>query len=179
MGTVTQNGFLWMNPCYLRQPISLRVRNFNGSTLKVNDKMGSPIEIAVTLVWKITDCFQALFDVEDFNSYLSIQNEAVVQHLTATCPYDDNSHVKNLTSRVGGENVNKLLGQELHERLAPAGITIIEAGTSHLTYAPEIAHAMLQRQQAIAIVSARKQMVERIVRMVEMAEWKENHEMEQ
>ena len=132
--------------------------------------MGNPIEIAAVIVWKVEDTAKAVFDVNDFNQYVDIQSEAAVRHLAGSCPYDNmEDEQSEITLRSGGENVNRLLITELNERLAAAGITIIEARISHLAYAPEIAGAMLQRQQAAAIVSARKLIVEGAVGMVEMA----------
>lgn len=170
IGTVKQNGLLWVNPFVRRQHISLRARNLNGQTLKVNDKVGNPIDIAAVVVWNVVDTARALFEVSDFNQFVSIQSEAAVRHLAGTCPYDnfeDDQAI--ITLRGGGETVNKMLVNELDERLAQAGIRVSEARISHLAYAPEIAGAMLQRQQATAVVSARKQIVEGAVGMVEMA----------
>lgn len=170
VGTVKQNGLLWANPFYLKRNVSLRARNFNGQNLKVNDKIGNPIEIAAVLVWQVTDTYKALFEVDDYNRYVAIQSEAAVRHLAGTCPYDnleDDSAL--ITLRDGGDKVCELLENELNARLAPAGIKIMEARISHLAYAQEIAHAMLQRQQAAAVVAARKLIVEGAVGMVEMA----------
>lgn len=169
-GTITTSGLLWANPFYIKRTVSLRARNFNGQTLKVNDKLGNPIEIAAVMVWKVTNSYMATFEVDDYVKYVAIQSEAAVRHLAGTCPYDniEDDHA-GLTLREGGEKVNELLENELNERLARAGITVIEARISHLAYAQEIAHAMLQRQQATAVVAARKQIVEGAVGMVEMA----------
>ena len=170
VGTVSQNGLLWSNPFYLKRNISLRARNFNGQNLKVNDKIGNPIEIAAVLVWQVTDTYKALFDVDDYSRYVAIQSEAAVRHLAGTCPYDNLEDDKaQITLRDGGDKVCEMLEKELNERLGPAGIKIMEARISHLAYAPEIAHAMLQRQQAAAVVAARKLIVEGAVGMVEMA----------
>ena len=169
-GTVKQNGFWWVNPFFVRKKISLRARNLNGSPLKVNDKIGNPIEIAAVIVWQVRDTFKAAFEVDNYVQYVNIQSEAAVRHLAGACPYDNfEDENAEITLRAGTEQVNQLLEQELNERLGPAGILIIEARISHLAYAPEIAGAMLQRQQATAVVAARKKIVEGAVGMVEMA----------
>jgi hypothetical protein len=170
VGTVKANGLLWVNPFYSSYRISLRSQNLEGSPLKVNDKMGNPIEIAAVIVWQVSDTYKAAFEVADYNQYVKIQSEAAVRHLATSCPYDhmEDEHA-DITLRDGGEQVNEMLEKELNERLAPAGIIIKEARISHLAYAPEIAGAMLQRQQATAIVSARFKIVEGAVGMVELA----------
>jgi regulator of protease activity HflC (stomatin/prohibitin superfamily) len=170
VGTVKANGLLWINPFYSSYRISLRSQNLEGTPLKVNDKMGNPIEIAAVIVWQVSDTYKAAFEVADYNYYIKIQSEAVVRHLATSCPYDhmEDEHA-DITLRDGGEQVNVLLEKELNERLAPAGIIIKEARISHLAYAPEIAGAMLQRQQATAIVAARFKIVEGAVGMVELA----------
>lgn len=169
-GTARKPGFHWANPFYTRNHVSLRARNLNGSTLKVNDKLGNPIEIAAVLVWQVQDTAKALLEVDDFGQYVVIQSEAAVRHLANTFPYDNiEEDVVGLTLRASTEQVNTLLEQELNERLARAGIYVIEARISHLAYAQEIAGAMLQRQQATAVVAARRQIVEGAVGMVEMA----------
>jgi regulator of protease activity HflC (stomatin/prohibitin superfamily) len=170
VGTVKANGLLWVNPFYSSSRISLRSQNMEGSQLKVNDKMGNPIEIAAVIVWQVSDTYKATFEVVDYNQYVKIQSEAAVRHLATSCPYDhmEDEHA-DITLRDGGEQVNELLEKELNERLAPAGIIIKEARISHLAYAPEIAGAMLQRQQATAIVAARFKIVEGAVGMVELA----------
>ncbi|RPD40964.1 SPFH domain-containing protein [Chitinophaga barathri] len=170
VGSVKQNGLLWVNPLYRTQNISLRSYNLNGQTLKVNDKMGNPIEIAAVIVWQVRDTYKAAFDVEGYNQYVQIQSEAAVRHLATSCPYDRmEAENAEITLRDGGEKVNELLEVELNERLFAAGILVQEARISHLAYAPEIAGAMLQRQQATAIVAARSKIVEGAVGMVEMA----------
>lgn len=169
-GTVKQNGLMWVNPFFARQHVSLRARNLNGQPLKVNDKIGNPIEIAAVVVWNVVDTAKALYEVNSFEQFVAIQSEAAIRHLAGTCPYDhgeDDSAV--VTLRSGGDQVNELLIAELNERLSQAGIVVSEARISHLAYAPEIAGAMLQRQQASAVVSARKLIVEGAVGMVEMA----------
>jgi regulator of protease activity HflC (stomatin/prohibitin superfamily) len=170
VGTVKANGLLWINPFYSSYRISLRSQNLEGSPLKVNDKMGNPIEIAAVIVWQVSDTYKAAFEVADYNYYIKIQSEAAVRHLATSCPYDhmEDEHA-DITLRDGGEQVNILLEKELNERLAPAGIIIKEARISHLAYAAEIAGAMLQRQQATAIVAARFKIVEGAVGMVELA----------
>lgn len=170
VGSVKQNGLLWINPLFRSQRISLRANNLNGQTLKVNDKMGNPIEIAAVIVWQVNDTYKAMFEVEGYQQYVQIQSEAAVRHLATSCPYEQmEDETAEITLRDGGERVNELLEKELNERLFAAGITVREARISHLAYAPEIAGAMLQRQQATAIVAARSKIVEGAVGMVEMA----------
>jgi regulator of protease activity HflC (stomatin/prohibitin superfamily) len=170
IGTVKENGLLWVNPLYTTYKISLRAQNLNGQQLKVNDKMGNPIEIAAVIVWQVEDTYKASFEVADFQQYVGVQSEAAVRHLATSCPYDElEAEGAEITLRDGGEKVNELLEHELNERLAPAGILVKEARISHLAYAPEIAGAMLQRQQATAIVAARTKIVEGAVGMVELA----------
>lgn len=170
VGTAKVNGLSFVNPFYNRLNISLRSENFESARLKVNDKMGNPIEIAAVIVWQVSDTYKAAFDVADYSNYVKIQSESAVRHLASSCPYD---HMEDenatITLRDGAEKVNELLEKELHERLLPAGIIIKEARISHLAYAPEIAGAMLQRQQATAIVAARFKIVEGAVGMVELA----------
>jgi regulator of protease activity HflC (stomatin/prohibitin superfamily) len=170
VGTVKANGLLWVNPLYKSYPISLRSQNLEGTPLKVNDKMGNPIEIATVIVWQVSDTYKAAFEVADYYQYIKIQSEAAVRHLATTCPYDhmEDEHA-DITLRDGGEQVNIMLEKELNDRLAPAGLIVKEARISHLAYAPEIAGAMLQRQQATAIVAARFKIVEGAVGMVELA----------
>jgi regulator of protease activity HflC (stomatin/prohibitin superfamily) len=170
VGTVKANGLLWINPFFKSYAISLRSQNMESNQLKVNDKMGNPIEIAAVIVWQVSDTYKAAFEVADYFQYVKIQSEAAVRHLATTCPYDhmEDEHA-DITLRDGGDQVNVLLEKELNERLAPAGIIIKEARISHLAYAAEIAGAMLQRQQATAIVAARFKIVEGAVGMVELA----------
>jgi regulator of protease activity HflC (stomatin/prohibitin superfamily) len=164
---------MFVNPLYTKQKFSLRAENLESARLKVNDKLGNPIEIAAVIVWQVKDTYKAAFEVAGYSQYVKIQSEAAVRHLANTCPYDhmDADHVSQttLTLRDGGEKVNQMLEAELNERLAPAGIHVMEARISHLAYSPEIAGAMLQRQQASAIVAARTKIVEGAVGMVEMA----------
>jgi len=169
-GTIKDSGFHWINPFYLRTLISLKARNLNGPSLKVNDKIGNPVEIAAVIVWQVEDTAKAIFEVDDYNKYVNIQSEAAVRHLAGICPYDNfEEENADITLRGGAEKVNILLENELNERLAPAGIKVIEARISHLAYAQEIAGAMLRRQQATAVVAARRLIVEGAVGMVEMA----------
>ena len=169
-GTVKQSGLQWVNPFCKRQGISLRARNLNGQILKVNDKIGNPIEIAAVIVWNVLDTAKAAFEVNDYNQFVTVQSEAAVRHLAGSSPYDnfeDDQAI--ITLRGGSADVTEMLVNELNERLAQAGIRVSEARISHLAYAPEIAGAMLQRQQASAVVSARQKIVEGAVGMVEMA----------
>jgi regulator of protease activity HflC (stomatin/prohibitin superfamily) len=170
-GTVKKNGFNWVNPFYVKKKISLRARNHNGQSLKVNDNIGNPIEIAAVIVWQVEDTAKAVFEVNDYNQYVAIQSEAAVRHLAGLYPYDDFNEQGNVqvTLRGGAEIVSEFLEKELNERLSPAGIKVLEARISHLAYAPEIAGAMLRRQQASAVVAARRLIVEGAVGMVEMA----------
>lgn len=169
-GTVKKNGFHWVNPFTSRAKVSLRARNLNGQQLKVNDKLGNPIEIAAVIVWQVRDTFKASFDVVDYQAYVNIQSEAAVRHLAGAYPYDNlEDKDADITLRGHADEVHKLLTEELNERLANAGILVSEARISHLAYAQEIAGAMLQRQQATAVVAARQLIVEGAVGMVEMA----------
>jgi regulator of protease activity HflC (stomatin/prohibitin superfamily) len=170
VGTVKKDGFFWVNPFTIKKKLSLKAFNLNGQQLKVNDKMGSPIEIAAVIVWQVKDTAKAVFSVEDYIQYVNIQSEAAVRHLANTFAYDHlEDETAQVTLRDGAEQVSLMLEQELNARLDRAGIEVVEARISHLAYAPEIANAMLQRQQASAIIAARKQIVEGAVGMVEMA----------
>lgn len=170
VGTVKENGLLFVNPLYKKQKISLRAENLESSKLKVNDKLGNPIEIAAVIVWQVNNTYRAAFDVEDYNHYVKVQSEAAVRHLATSFAYDHfEDETASITLRDGGAKVNELLELELNDRLSPAGIIVKEARISHLAYAAEIAGAMLQRQQATAIVAARAKIVEGAVGMVEMA----------
>jgi regulator of protease activity HflC (stomatin/prohibitin superfamily) len=170
IGTIKQDGFFWVNPLTVKKKVSLKAFNLNGQQLKVNDKHGNPIEIAAVIVWRIKDTAKALFAVENYLQYVNIQSEAAVRHLANSFAYDnmDDQH-EQITLSNGAEQVSLLLEKELNERLEPAGIEVLEARISHLAYSPEIAHTMLQRQQASAIISARRLIVEGAVGMVEMA----------
>lgn len=170
VGTVKENGWWFVNPFYTTENISLRAQNLESAKLKVNDKMGNPIEIAAVIVWEVGETYKAAYDVVNYKEYVIRQSEAAVRHLANSFPYDNlEDPIADITLRGGGDKVNAILEKELLERLTPAGITIKEARISHLAYAAEIAGAMLQRQQATAIVAARTKIVEGAVGMVEMA----------
>ncbi len=170
-GTIYGEGFYWVNPLSNRTKVSLRARNLNGEILKVNDKQGNPVKIAAVIVWKIVDTTKAIFNVDDYELYVRIQSEASVRDLASIYPYDnfEEDNLNEVTLRSGANVVNNMLESTLSDRLHPAGIAIVEARISHLAYAEEIASAMLQRQQARAIISARREIVEGAVGMVEMA----------
>jgi hypothetical protein len=167
-GTVRTPGLQWANPFYKRKRVSLRVRNFESTKLKVNDYEGNPIEIAAVVVWRVVDTAEALFEVDDYNNYVKVQSEAALRNLATSYPYD--SHEESTPSLRGHTSVvADHLKREIQERLAKAGVEVLEARISHLAYAPEIAAAMLQRQQAGAIIAARTRIVEGAVGMVDMA----------
>lgn len=170
IGTVKKDGFFWVNPFTVKKTVSLKAYNLNGQQIKVNDKIGNPIEIAAVIVWQIEDTAKALFAVENYIQYVNIQSEAAVRHLANAFPYDNfEDETATITLKDGADTVSELLEKELNVRMERAGIVILEARISHLSYAPEIASAMLQRQQASALISARKLIVEGAVGMVEMA----------
>ncbi len=170
VGSVKENGLFFVNPFYLPVKLTLRAQNLATPTLKVNDKMGNPIEIAAVLVWQVQNTYKAAYEVADYMTYVRIQSEAAIRHLATSFAYDNiEDETASITLRDGGTKVNELLEQELQERLKTAGIQVLEARISHLAYAQEIAGAMLQRQQATAIVAARYKIVEGAVGMVEMA----------
>jgi len=170
IGSIKENGLLFVNPFYTKQKVSLRLQSLESTKLKVNDKLGNPIEIAAVILWQIKDTYKVVFEVVDFANYMTNQSEAATRHLASICPYDSiEDETAAITLRDGGDKVIKLLENELNERMIRAGIEIVEARISHLAYSPEIAHAMLQRQQATAIVAARSKIVEGAVGMVEMA----------
>ncbi|WP_293788300.1 SPFH domain-containing protein [uncultured Pedobacter sp.] len=170
LGTVKADGFFWVNPLTAKRRVSLKANNLNGQQLKVNDKLGNPIEIAAVVVWKVNETAKAVFSVENYMQYVNIQSEAAVRHLANIFPYDHaEGDEASITLKDGAEKVSELLENELNERLSRAGIEVLEARISHLAYAPEIASAMLQRQQATAVIAARKLIVEGAVGMVEMA----------
>lgn len=170
ISSVKENGMFFVNPFYTSQNLSLRAQNLATPTLKVNDKMGNPIEIGAVIVWQVKDTYKAAYDVADYLGYVRTQSEAAVRNLASSFAYDNiEDETANITLREGGQKVNELLEKELHDRLSTAGIVILEARLSHLAYAQEIAGAMLQRQQATAIVAARYKIVEGAVGMVEMA----------
>ena len=167
-GTVRDSGFSWTNPFNKRIKISLRARNFNGDKLKVNDKRGNPVEIAAVIVWQVQDTAQACFDVDNYEHYVAVQSESAVRHLASGYAYDDGEQDE-VTLRGGSDAVSAALREELHQRLTKAGVHIEEARITHLAYAPEIAQAMLRRQQAEAVIAARQKIVHGAVSMVEMA----------
>jgi len=167
-GSLKAPGLWWVNPLTTRRRLSLRVRNFESGKLKVNDHDGNPIEIAAVIVWRIVETFEAVFNVDDYEHFVHVQTEAAVRILATTYPYDSHEDGQlSLRSSVG--EITDRLRHEVHERLAKAGIEVIEARISHLAYAPEIAGAMLRRQQASAVIAARQKIVEGAVGMVEMA----------
>jgi regulator of protease activity HflC (stomatin/prohibitin superfamily) len=169
-GTVKAFGFYWVNPFMTKKKISLRVRNFENKPLKVNDKIGNPVMVGTIVVWQVEDTFKATFDVEDYENFVHLQTDAAVRKMAGLYPYDDfEAEEAEITLRSGVEEINHSLEAEIIERLNHAGIKVIEARISHLAYASEIASAMLQRQQATAIVAARQKIVEGAVGMVEMA----------
>ena len=170
VGTIKQNGLLFVNPLYKKTKVTLRTQSTESSRLKVNDKLGHPIEIALVILWQISDTYKATFEVDNFKEYVKNQSEAAVRHLATSYAYDNiESDHPQITLSGNSDQVTQLMEDELNNRLVNAGITIIEARISHLAYAPEIAGAMLQRQQATAIVAARAKIVEGAVGMVEMA----------
>ena len=169
IGTVHTAGFFWVNPfAFPRRRVSLRVRNFESAKLKVNDHDGNPIEIASIVVWRVTDTAEAVFQVDDYENFLRVQTEAAVRNLATTYSYDAHDDSR-LSLRTSSQEITDRLKSEIQERLSKAGIEVIEARLSHLAYAPEIAQAMLRRQQASAVVAARSRIVEGAVGMVEMA----------
>jgi regulator of protease activity HflC (stomatin/prohibitin superfamily) len=169
-GTIKTNGFYWINPFFVRKKISLRARNFDSETIKVNDKLGNPIMIGLVLVWRVQETYKAAFGVDEFEHFVVVQSEAALRKLAGIYPYDNIEDEKaKLTLREGTEEVNDQLESEIRERLEMAGIEVIEARINHIAYAQEIAQAMLKRQQATAIVAARFKIVEGAVSMVEMA----------
>ena len=167
-GTVKHNGFLWTNPFTSRSKVSLRVRNFTSDQLKVNDLAGNPIEIAAVVVWRVDDTYEAKFVVENYENFVSVQSESAVRHLASKYPYDE-PHPGEMSLRGSLDEVTQALKHELQARLERAGVVVEEARIAHLAYAPEIAQAMLRRQQAQAIIAARSRIVEGAVTMVEMA----------
>jgi len=167
-GTVRDTGFFWANPFVIRKPISLRLRNLEGSLLKVNDKQGNPIEIAAVVVWRVQDTARASFNVADYTTYVRVQSESAVRHLANSYAYDHGEEHE-ITLRSGVDEVSTFLKAELQTRLAEAGVAVEEARLTHLAYAPEIAGAMLRRQQADAIIAARQKIVHGAVSIVEMA----------
>jgi regulator of protease activity HflC (stomatin/prohibitin superfamily) len=169
-GTDYSTGLRWANPFFNKTKVSLRLRNFNSEKLKVNDKRGNPIEIAAAVVWRVSDTARAVLDIDHYEQYVPIQAEAALRHLANEYSYD---HIPDadstLTLRAGGDEIISRLKRELQERFEKAGLRVEDARLTHLAYAPEIAGAMLRRQQAEAVISARKQIVQGAVSMVEMA----------
>ena len=169
-GTVKKNGFFWTNPLYIKQGISLRARNFESEKIKVNDLLGNPILISAILVWRVKNTYKAAFEVDYYESFVKIQADAAVRKLAGSYPYDNfDDEQSDITLRSGMQEVNEAMEDELSERLAISGIEVLEARIGYLAYAPEIASAMLKRQQAEAIVAARFKIVEGAVGMVEIA----------
>jgi regulator of protease activity HflC (stomatin/prohibitin superfamily) len=168
VGTVKDNGLRWNNPFYSKKKVSQRVRNFESGKLKVNELDGSPIEIAAVIVWQVVDSAEAVYNVDDYESFVHIQSESALRTMATSYPYDQHEDGQ-LALRSHAAEVSKHLLDELQDRLADAGIQVLDARISHLAYAPEIAHAMLQRQQANAIIAARTRIVAGAVGMVEMA----------
>ncbi|WP_299006823.1 SPFH domain-containing protein [uncultured Tenacibaculum sp.] len=172
VGTVKQNGLYWANPLYKKKTISLRASNFDSERLKVNDKLGNPVMISTILVWRVTETYKAAFDVDNYENFVRVQTDAAVRKLASMYPYDnfaDEGHEEDITLRSSVNEVSEALEKELEERLAIAGIEVLEARIGYLAYAQEIASAMLKRQQATAIVAARHKIVQGAVDMVEMA----------
>ncbi|GCC52305.1 hypothetical protein SanaruYs_25410 [Chryseotalea sanaruensis] len=168
-GTAKSNGFFWVNPFFAKKAISLRARNFDSEKIKVNDKVGNPIQIGVILVWQVKDTFKAAFEVDNYENFVRIQSDSAVRTLAGEFAYDNFDSEEELTLRSGHTEVNHALEENLRKRLEIAGIHVIEARIGYLAYAPEIAGAMLRRQQATAVVAARHKIVEGAVSMVHMA----------
>ena len=168
VGTVRDNGLRWNNPFFAKKKVSGRVRNFESGKLKVNELDGSPIEIAAVIVWQVVDSAEAVYNVDDYESFVHIQSESALRAMATSYPYDQHEEGQ-LALRSHAAEISKHLAQELTERLADAGVAVLDARISHLAYAPEIAQAMLQRQQANAIIAARTRIVAGAVGMVEMA----------
>jgi regulator of protease activity HflC (stomatin/prohibitin superfamily) len=169
-GTVRESGLFWVNPFFTRETVSMRARNFESEQLKVNDKMGNPVLISVILVWKVKDTYRASFEVDVYEKFVKIQTDSAVRKLAASYPYDHFEDERaGVTLSTDFDEVNTTLEREVSERLIIAGIEVVEARITHLAYAPEIASAMLRRQQASAIVAARHKIVEGAVGMVESA----------
>ncbi len=168
-GTVKKAGWHWANPFYTKKKISLRSRNINGEKIKVNDEMGNPIEIAAVIVWRVDNTAEAVFDVDNYIDYVNVQSESALRHLAGMYPYDNTEDSHTISLRGSADEVAEALKNELQQRLGKAGVIVEEARLSHLAYAPEIAAAMLQRQQAAAIIAARQKIVEGAVGMVQMA----------
>ena len=169
-GTVKHNGFFWVLPFYVRRKISLRARNIDSATIKVNDKLANPIKIGVVLVWRVSDTFKASFDVDDYVHFVDIQTDAAIRKIAGEYAYDNfDDEESEITLRSGGKEIDHRLEESLRERLDIAGIEVMEARINYLAYSEEIAQAMLKRQQATAIIAARHKIVEGAVQMVKMA----------
>jgi regulator of protease activity HflC (stomatin/prohibitin superfamily) len=169
-GTIRENGFYWVNPFYVKTKVSLRARNFDSEPIKVNDKVGNPIKIGFVLVWRVLDTYKAVFEVDDYQHFVLVQSDAALRKLAGLYPYDNfEDHEADIALRSGGEEINNELEDEIRDRLKIAGIEVIEARINYIAYAEEIAGAMLRRQQATAVVSARFKIVEGAVSMVQMA----------
>jgi membrane protease subunit (stomatin/prohibitin family) len=168
VGTARESGLRWANPFYTKKAISTRVRNFESGKLKVNDFRGSPIEIAAVVVWRVVDTAEAVFEVDDFEEFVTIQSESALRNLSTTYPYEPHEG-DGLALRSNPSEIAQALREEIQDRLEEAGVNVIEARISHLAYAPEIANAMLRRQQASAVIAARTQIVAGAVGMVRMA----------
>ncbi|MBK7441581.1 MAG: SPFH domain-containing protein [Bacteroidetes bacterium] len=171
VGTVRDNGFYWANPFYSKAKVSLKARTLEGDKIKVNDKLGNPIIIGTVIVWQVTDTAKAKFEVENYEMYVKLQSDTAVRHLAGTFSYDHfgDDESQEITLRGGGDHINEMLMGELKDRLSLAGVQVIEARITHLAYSEEIAGAMLQRQQASAVVAARTKIVEGAVGMVQLA----------
>jgi regulator of protease activity HflC (stomatin/prohibitin superfamily) len=167
-GTAREPGLRWANPFYTKKRVSVRVRNFESGKLKVNDSRGSPIEIAAVVVWRVVDTAEAIFEVDDYEQFVTIQSESALRNLTTTYPYEPHED-EGLALRSDPLEIALALREEIQDRLEKAGVNVIEARISHLAYAPEIANAMLRRQQASAVIAARTQIVAGAVSMVKMA----------
>ena len=167
-GTARQPGLRWANPFYSKKAVSVRVRNFESGKLKVNDSQGSPIEIAAVVVWRVIDTAEAIFEVDDYEQFVTIQSESALRNLSTTYPYEPHEN-QTLALRSNPAEIAQALREEIQDRLEEAGVNVIEARISHLAYAPEIANAMLRRQQASAVIAARTQIVAGAVGMVQMA----------
>ncbi|KUP97256.1 SPFH domain-containing protein [Thermobifida cellulosilytica] len=168
-GTVRTDGLRWVNPLSTRKPVSTRIRNHETAVMKVNDADGSPIEIAAVVVWQVRDTARAVFEVDDFVRFVGTQTEAAVRHIANNYPYDNHDGTDRLSLRDNADEITEKLSAEIAERVESAGVRIIESRLTHLAYAPEIAQAMLQRQQAGAIIAARQRIVEGAVGMVDLA----------
>jgi regulator of protease activity HflC (stomatin/prohibitin superfamily) len=169
VGTTHAEGLRWANPFYSKKAVSLRVRNFESSKLKVNDLDGNPIEIAAVVVWQVVDTAEAIFKVDAYESFVHVQSESALRQMAQSYPYDGHDEAKTIALRSHGAEVAEHLQREIQDRLTQAGVKVIEARITHLAYAPEIAQAMLQRQQAGAVIAARTRIVEGAVSMVQMA----------